>query len=875
MPTTQHLQYNSPANLYSRETAEEQYRQQTAGIDTQPIPIQTAERHFDPSKSKTLEFINSGANEGEFISPEFFDKVNMAEAPRVPRTPDPVWANEARARSERARSKTPAYNNPNQGYYPEQDQNNNDTTNYNYNNAAYNKYTTQTPVDYNRQRDTIFTNGPVHVPAPEHTYSDYRHSTHASHQYQPRNDNQPSDRGYQFGGADYIDHNNPQFKNSSYHYDNTYNQQQQRSSSVTKDSKPGYQFGGTAFGSQNSQSAYNPCYRTNDAAYLNSRYEAEQRRNTFAAPLIGGVDPVVLVGDTISNQHINQVRERSDEQKKYVGTIFGPAPGRTNAHRSVSPLPRIPEPVCYATTAQTLHSLRSKSTQPRTSPFYNNPNPQYQQTQQYQSNWSSQQDGSDHKEVNVKTLLTDEALKTIRRSHTPDWSHRSHQKHVAWQNDVVDPTHLRPEIPNHEPNWSRNVNQRRNVWENKCRDAEARVQLPAAYKVPPPQTPNWAQNANQKQQVWQQAANERYSGQESNAQMSDSYYQKSNYNQSSTTNTVLPVEPPRPAFVQAFNGANNYSHSSSSNVKTTSSAVTQQPTYTSILPQGTQGKYHFSEDRHESFSRNATGEEPQHYETHSHRESGDPASAPTIPPPPILNAPAIPLPPAGVNPNVTYHYTEDKHEKYSSTKSGQEPKAYETHTHKEAHTPNAPPIVTQKTTYNYNAAPAVIATTPGYIQQSSWNKTSTNKKTTEIIEKPVPLPRFTSQQRESSNMSSSNVGDSRVSNYSKGNNSKVTTYACSGDEAFNRLSEMNETLPIGSVANTISNTTGTYKDEQGKDIQYKRELTTSVNPGKEYQLLKEQETRVVEQPLQPGIISRHVTTKYYKKKTVTDSTTTQ
>lgn len=51
-------------------------------------------------------------------------------------------------------------------------------------------------------------------------------------------------------------------------------------------------------------------------------------------------------------------------------------------------------------------------------------------------------------------------------------------------------------------------------------------------------------------------------------------------------------------------------------------------------------------------------------------------------------------------------------------------------------------------------------------------------------------------------------------------------------------------------------------------------MSTGSDPGKEYSLLTEEERRVMEKPLEPGVISRHVTTKYYKKSTFTDSKTT-
>lgn len=39
-------------------------------------------------------------------------------------------------------------------------------------------------------------------------------------------------------------------------------------------------------------------------------------------------------------------------------------------------------------------------------------------------------------------------------------------------------------------------------------------------------------------------------------------------------------------------------------------------------------------------------------------------------------------------------------------------------------------------------------------------------------------------------------------------------------------------------------------------------------------MLTEEEKKVLEEPLEPGVISRHVTTKYYKKSTYTSTTTT-
>ena len=83
----QHLQYNSPMQLYSRETAEEQYRQQAASVpnasNAAPIPLGSGEKQFDPSKSETLKAIIEQEKQDDF-GKNFFEKVAEAETPNVP-----------------------------------------------------------------------------------------------------------------------------------------------------------------------------------------------------------------------------------------------------------------------------------------------------------------------------------------------------------------------------------------------------------------------------------------------------------------------------------------------------------------------------------------------------------------------------------------------------------------------------------------------------------------------------------------------------------------------------------------------------------------------------------------------------------------------
>lgn len=109
-------------------------------------------------------------------------------------------------------------------------------------------------------------------------------------------------------------------------------------------------------------------------------------------------------------------------------------------------------------------------------------------------------------------------------------------------------------------------------------------------------------------------------------------------------------------------------------------------------------------------------------------------------------------------------------------------------------------------------------------------------------------------------------------------------------EDFDRHREMAEMLPLGSISNSLSNAEGSFVDKKGHNVSYRREVSTSADPGRECQLLKEEERRVIEEPVEPGVISRlahffesrklillifrHVTTKFYKKKTVTDTSST-
>jgi hypothetical protein len=86
--------------------------------------------------------------------------------------------------------------------------------------------------------------------------------------------------------------------------------------------------------------------------------------------------------------------------------------------------------------------------------------------------------------------------------------------------------------------------------------------------------------------------------------------------------------------------------------------------------------------------------------------------------------------------------------------------------------------------------------------------------------------------------------------------------------------KLSHDVPFSAASNTKTSSTGSYLDPEGNRISYTKEVSTGSEPGKEYSLLTEEERRVMEKPLEPGVISRHVTTKYYKKSTFSDSKTT-
>ncbi|CAI2352090.1 unnamed protein product [Caenorhabditis sp. 36 PRJEB53466] len=72
---------------------------------------------------------------------------------------------------------------------------------------------------------------------------------------------------------------------------------------------------------------------------------------------------------------------------------------------------------------------------------------------------------------------------------------------------------------------------------------------------------------------------------------------------------------------------------------------------------------------------------------------------------------------------------------------------------------------------------------------------------------------------------------------------------------FNKKTEMTSRCRSDPSSTLHNNTEGGYRDVNGHDVSYKRETQTG-DPGRELLFSKEEEKRVVETPLEPGVISR-------------------
>ena len=204
------------------------------------------------------------------------------------------------------------------------------------------------------------------------------------------------------------------------------------------------------------------------------------------------------------------------------------------------------------------------------------------------------------------------------------------------------------------------------------------------------------------------------------------------------------------------------------------------------------------------------------------------------------------------------------------------------------------PQVQSRTTYSYQSSQPNVRTVPGQVFTESSSTSKVENRTTQSTPQPPPRTpagnqRFYEQQKsrnyerttEERTVSapappppaSQVVQQNDYNRYYKKTTTEQHGYGPDGrpipatrttvvrnqkPEDFNRHSEMAETLPLGLISNSQSNAEGSFVDKQGHNVNYRREVTTSVDPGKESQLLKEEERKVVEETVEPGVISRSV-----------------
>ncbi|XGW26503.1 hypothetical protein V3C99_007253 [Haemonchus contortus] len=400
--------------------------------------------------------------------------------------------------------------------------------------------------------------------------------------------------------------------------------------------------------------------------------------------------------------------------------------------------------------------------------------------------------------------------------------------------------------------------------------SETRVSKPKVASPPPPPP----HTANGKQRYLNQLEQLKTSSQAIPAAApapSSNYQQQSNYSHHSShtteTSKAIPIQPEKSNYE-----AKHVEKHHSSKEETRTTTIPVRPVQSELK----ESSYHRTESSKQETSRGVpmqsnqdsfnksyivqssttpiSVQTPQNYSTSYHTETH------TTQNPIIMHSPG-----GSYKSYQSSHYS--KQEKTTSTTTTQ-PQPMITHT------TNLP--ITKSTTYNYSQSTTGSAPQPAPASQSSYQAhMSRHKEETHREETSRPVSQLSQFSEQKS--FKRNVEEKTETKTIPGT---TTVYTSDGNrnfsvqDVFNKREEMNETLPLGSISNTHANTQGGYRDQQGHDVSYKRETQTAVDPGKEYALLKEEEKRVVETDLEPGVISRHVTTKYYKKKTVTDTTTT-
>ncbi|KAH7729467.1 Protein PQN-22 c [Aphelenchoides avenae] len=863
--------------LYSREAAEEQYRQQASQVPqyatdpNAPIPLGGGERQFDPAKSEALKAIQEQDRQrDEFLGYDFFDKVASAETPKVPPQQEPYWAEEARQRSDRARShsQTPG------GYYRYKTANWDDDD-VNIPSGPPPVYTTGVTYEigpaYNtipRRRRDSDTRKELHSPVPG-----------------------AAEHGYLFGGMDFIDHSQqPQYDPNDFEYGHVSRRDQQS----RKYEPPGWKYG---MDYNSSPQRYQGIGGL-DAYYHGYAAEKPRKQDKYSAdpkePLniawtqsLDGVDPVRLVGDTLSNQHISYDRPLTEEEKRTYAAVFAPPTGFKPEHRTVRPEPKEPGPICFS--------------------------------------------------VSAKKELASGNYETT----TP--ASRSQSAHPFSTADSYWYTTGNKEIMRTEPNWARNVRQRKDAWGHLVQGSQSVVDhRPPWAKVPPPQQPDWAKRAHSAHGVWQGEVDRRGHGQRDGGGYE--YNQNgTGYAQNGTTQTIYYRDPrdvnqqnvtsdysiqqtqkatenyPQPQQYQYSNdqpGQGGYTVQQSQQ-RSEGFSQPQQHQYSyeqrSYQPPQQQGYQQQQQRGHQyqQYQRGLQQQQPveeygQSYNTQRFPQTNQSQSTTTqqrqqqggtrtvtttrttnythpnqgpVQTVSVQSSSAVRPAPFPVENNVAYTYAQQT-SPIQRTPGEVKPQTAYTSTRVENRVTSSgsgqPVQAAAKAAPQVPAKPVVrreepLTAWPTHSERVEQTRTVNRTTTEDRRQQIVPLQQQPSGQRQVSQNNYQRYWKKETTE-EQGRPAQVVLKTTEKPAEFDRNTEMAESLPRGTVANTFTNATGEYRDPEGRNIQYKRELSTATDPGREYQLLKEEERRIVDDPIEPGVVSRHIQTKYYKKKTVTENT---
>lgn len=267
-------------------------------------------------------------------------------------------------------------------------------------------------------------------------------------------------RGYEFGGLDFVDKSRIP-RDSSYYYEPPHTIKHEE-----KKLNRGYEMGGTDFTRSGMIAPYGPYHGHGpERPKLHSKYVdtplKQNELNIETAPNVEKVSPDILVGDTLSNQHISK-NEHSREMDTF-GTYFGPTPGFKRDHRTVERNIEPPHPPVFSLSAKKhtngqygsidrqrhrYDHFSRKETTTAPSNFFEHTSQTYARKPRSHSEapldryeWNE----ANNKEVTIETLLNDKALIARKREYTPDWQSRSLEKQNRWK-ERSDPRLFRPQV---------------------------------------------------------------------------------------------------------------------------------------------------------------------------------------------------------------------------------------------------------------------------------------------------------------------------------------------------------------------------------------------------------------------------------------------